>query len=109
VPCHGCASRQTDPERGPSAWKRLVVSGEQVLVCPDCARKPGWDSAADRCPSCGSSALSKTLGVCRCRACGATTSAGGDAAVRVDGPRSASDLSAEVDAALNRIFGRSGT
>ncbi|MBI1376832.1 MAG: hypothetical protein GC157_05020 [Frankiales bacterium] len=54
---------------GPSDWRRAVVHGAQVLVCPDC-QTPGWTDGLDRCASCGSTALSKRLGVVVCRACG---------------------------------------
>jgi hypothetical protein len=104
VPCFACNARQIDPERGPSSWKKLVRGGEQVLVCPDCARKPGWDDAADRCPACGSTALRKALGTVRCAACGAVSES-------VPGPGDEqggrpTNLSEEVAAAVDRIFGR---
>jgi ribosomal protein L37AE/L43A len=92
-----------DPARGPSPWKRILASGVQVLVCPDCQRQAGWDADADHCSSCGSTALAKALGNVRCRECGAVQEAD-DAEPE---PRSANtDLSAEVTAALDRIFGR---
>jgi ribosomal protein L37AE/L43A len=92
-----------DPARGPSPWKRIVTSGEQVLVCPDCQRRPDWDADADRCSACGSTALAKALGNVRCRGCGAVQEAG---AATADAHALPSDLSAEVTAALDRIFGR---
>ena len=71
MPCYRCAARQTDPVSGASPWKRGVVDGEQVLVCPDCqAADPDWTAALDTCVSCGSTALVKQLGVIRCRSCG---------------------------------------
>ena len=102
VPCHVCAKRQTDPDRGPSAWRRLVRRGEQVLVCPECAQRPGWDADADRCAACGSSALSKSLGVVRCKACGATAVQDAAAPSAPD----PADLAEDVAAAVDRIFGR---
>ena len=35
MPCYRCAMRQTDPGKGPSDWKRGVVDGVQVLICPE--------------------------------------------------------------------------
>jgi hypothetical protein len=105
VPCFACGVRQTDPERGPSAWKRLVRHGEQVLVCPECSRTPNWDADADQCEACGSRTLSKSLGMIRCKGCGAVTpAASGDQTPAVS--RSANDLSADVAGALDRLFGR---
>src|ERR1700712_6136755 len=101
MPCHRCSARQVDPARGPSAWKRMVRGGEQVLVCPACQREPGWAADADRCPSCGSTALSKSLGLLRCKTCGVVGAApaGGGTSGAEPG------LSDEVTAALNRLFG----
>jgi ribosomal protein L37AE/L43A len=92
-----------DPTRGPSRWTRIVAAGEQVLVCPDCQQRPGWDDDADRCPACGSTALTKALGSVRCRTCGAVREVAG---AERSSPSAPSDLSAEVAAALDRIFGR---
>src|SRR4051812_37968359 len=103
MPCFICQTRQTDPERGPSGWKRLVRAGEQVLICPECARKPGCDAAADRCPSCGATSLSKSLDVVRCRDCGSTSAT---AAPSAEGRSSQPDLSAEIAQAVDRVLGR---
>lgn len=71
MPCYCCAARQTDPVRGASPWKRGVVGGEQVLVCPDCqAADPDWTAALDACESCGSTVLVKRLGLVLCQSCG---------------------------------------
>lgn len=71
MPCYRCSVRQTDPVRGASPWKRGVVGGEQVLICPACqAAEPDWAAALDTCGACGSTALVKQLGVVRCRSCG---------------------------------------
>ena len=104
MPCFACGVRQTDPVRGPSAWKKLVRRGEQVLVCPDCSTTPGWDGDADRCATCGSPALSKSLGMLRCKACGVT--AAGESSAH---PAPAEGLSDDVGRALDRIFGREGS
>lgn len=103
--CYVCGVRQTDPVRGPSTWKRLVRQGEQVLVCPDCSTRPGWDADADRCPSCGSRTLSKSLGMLRCRGCGSVSAAAGTAATP-ETSATRDGLSDDVTRALDRIFGR---
>jgi len=63
---------QEDPPQGkPSPWKRAVVAGEQVLVCPECnATHPAWTAEADVCPRCGSASLSLKLGMRVCARCG---------------------------------------
>jgi predicted amidophosphoribosyltransferase len=106
VPCTNCNTRQTDPERGPSAWRRLVRGGEQVLVCPTCARQPGWDEEADRCPACGSTSLRKALGVIRCSACGWANES--KTTVGTVLPQRRPDLADEVAAAVERVLGRAG-
>jgi hypothetical protein len=101
MPCQRCGARQGDPSRGPSAWKRAVSAGEQVLVCPLCQQDAGWQSGLDHCPACDGIRLSKTLGVLRCSACGWT----GEAAQQ-PGPAVAADekLADDVRAALGRVF-----
>ena len=76
MPCLQCARRQTDPPRGPSLWRRGVLGGEQILVCPDCSSVPGWDASLDSCARCGSRKLAKALGEVSCRACGAVSEPG---------------------------------
>jgi Zn finger protein HypA/HybF involved in hydrogenase expression len=71
VPCFRCGKVQTDPVKGKSPWARIVVAGEQVLVCPQCqAGEPHWVADADRCPDCGSPRLMVVMGTVICRACG---------------------------------------
>jgi len=77
MPCWHCSRRQTDPARGPSLWRRGVLGGEQILVCPECSREVGWDAQLDSCMRCGSRRLVKALGEVLCRACGAVGEAGG--------------------------------
>jgi hypothetical protein len=98
VPCYRCATRQTDPGKGPSDWKRGVIGGTQVLVCPDCQRSHDWRADLDRCASCGSTMLVRQLGETRCKECGTTAAAEGGAAP-VD-----PTLSDDVAAALRRRF-----
>ncbi len=107
MPCYRCQRRQTDPGRGASPWKRGVAKGEQVLVCPECQRVHDWVADLDRCATCGSTRLSRSLGLTRCAECGATgTAAGGDEADPV-GPTQPvpGELAADVSAALRRVFG----
>ncbi|AEH09886.1 MULTISPECIES: hypothetical protein [Protofrankia] len=120
MPCFRCHTRQTDPTRGASPWRRAVVAGEQVLFCPQCQQTVGWSQTLDRCGSCGSTHLAKALGLISCQDCGRETSpapAGSDLPVRVPAPLPGSasaspvpappELSAEVEAALARMLGNS--
>ncbi|MGH2772174.1 MAG: hypothetical protein ACRDIU_03420 [Actinomycetota bacterium] len=69
--CNICGRIQTDPVKGASPWGRMVLKGEQVLICPDCQKKdPSWATGADRCRFCGSTRLSIVLGSLVCRGCG---------------------------------------
>ena len=105
MPCYRCQTRQTDPARGASPWKRGVIGGEQVLVCPDCQQAHNWVADLDRCAACGSSALVRALGETRCRGCGAV----GAAVAATDHPPAATtsdDLAADVAAALDRVLPR---
>jgi hypothetical protein len=101
MPCQRCGARQGDPSRGPSAWKRAVSGGEQVLVCPICQQDAGWQSGLDRCLSCDGVRLSKTLGVLRCSGCGWTGET-----PQLPPPEVAADdkLADDVRAALGRVF-----
>jgi ribosomal protein L37AE/L43A len=101
VSCIRCGTRQDDPPRGPSAWKRGVLGGEQVLVCPDCQRQSGWQAGLDRCPECDGVRLSKALGIVRCSACGWS----GELPVAAT-PAMPEDegLAGEVQAALDRVL-----
>ncbi|MEV0229657.1 hypothetical protein [Nonomuraea sp. NPDC050786] len=103
MPCYRCGARQTDPVRGASPWQRGVRNETQVLICPDCQRLHDLD--LDSCSTCGSSALICRLGEVECRSCGAVRLARSDAltAPAVTPPPG---LSAEVEAALNRVLGR---
>lgn len=69
MPCFCCSARQTDPARGASPWRRAVLDGVQVLVCPAC-QAAGVDEHLDRCAACGSVRLAKSLGEVMCRGCG---------------------------------------
>ena len=104
MPCYRCGARQTDPVRGPSPWKRGVREGAMVLVCPDCQRQHDWASEMDRCPSCGSTSLTRALGETTCKSCGAVVvpSQGRTEPAHESAP----GLSEEVSAALQRAFRR---
>ena len=108
--CVLCGTRQTDPVRGASPWKRGVKDGEQVLVCPDCQGRSDWTASLDRCPSCGSTSLSKTLGEVICKACSATGGAAVPARAGAAGQgapapqRSGGTLQNDVEAALARLL-----
>ncbi|PRX92478.1 hypothetical protein [Allonocardiopsis opalescens] len=70
MPCYHCGVRQTDPVRGPSAWKRGVRGDRQVLICPDCQLGHDWKGDLDRCVACNSTFLVSRLGEIECRGCG---------------------------------------
>jgi hypothetical protein len=67
VPCYRCGTRQVDPERGKSPWKRGVLREHQVLVCPAC--QPAADADLDRCARCGSKHLIRRLDQVECLDC----------------------------------------
>ena len=70
MPCYRCERVQTDPAKGASPWKRGVIEGEQVLVCPQCQEgDPDWAAPFDRCPQCGSTRLAVMMGSVLCKEC----------------------------------------
>lgn len=101
MPCYRCGARQTDPVRGASPWRRGVRQEVQVLICPDCQRAHDLD--LDTCGSCGSTALICRLGEVECRSCGAVRAADASRPLVTSG---APGLSAEVEAAIERVLGR---
>ena len=101
MPCYRCDTRQTDPARGASPWKRGVREGVQVLVCPDCQRAHNWVADLDRCAACGSTALVRELDQVRCRECGDVHDVATGSATQVG----AHGLADDVAAALARRFG----
>ncbi len=137
MPCYRCGVLQTDPVRGRSSWKRGVRGGVQVLVCQDCQRTHDWTGAFDRCAACGSTLLVRMLGDTHCRGCGATgeraapavfsaamttpavspaassavSPAGTPAGIPAGTPAATGSaaLAGDVEAALNRLFGRAET
>ena len=76
MPCYRCGTRQVDPERGTSPWRRGVRTDRQVLICPDCQGTADWTADLDRCPECSSVHLVRRLGEVECRDCGAVAASG---------------------------------
>jgi len=108
MPCYRCGTRQVDPDRGESPWRRGVRGDRQVLICPDCQVAVDWAAELDRCQTCGSIRLVRRLGEVECRECGAVGQPV-EASVR-DGrttERAASDLADEVERALAKVLGPS--
>ncbi|GAC1322982.1 MAG: hypothetical protein NVSMB13_02210 [Mycobacteriales bacterium] len=103
MPCVRCSTRETDPVRGPSGWKRAVQHGRQVLVCPDCQQDHNWTAELDRCAACDSTMLARALGETRCRACGEVQQAG---LVPAEPAMAAAGLAEDVSAALERLLRR---
>ncbi len=104
VGCARCGRRQSDPASGPSDWRRGVLRGDQVLVCPECTAG-GALELLDRCAACGSTALVKRLGEVACRACGAVDATVEGAGYGVPGGADRAELAADVAAALDRVLG----
>lgn len=118
MPCYRCGTRQADPDRGESPWRRGVRDDRQVLICPDCQAAADWKAELDRCAVCSSVHLVRRLGEAECRDCGwvgppevATTLPGADPGgpsgiVGQDGPDGA-NLAEEVERALSKVLGPS--
>jgi hypothetical protein len=120
MPCYRCGTRQVDPDRGESPWRRGVRGDRQVLICPPCQASFDWTSDLDRCVVCSSAHLVRRLGEVECRDCGAVglgaeVSGGvglGLVGVTADagGPDPDQEASAslveEVELALSRVLGR---
>jgi hypothetical protein len=118
MPCYRCGTRQVDPVRGHSPWRRAVRNDQQVLVCPSCQAAADWTADMDKCPQCGGVHLVRRLGEVECRDCGAVVPpaaeapgpalSGLSAAGRAEPPSSgrAPGLSEEVALALERVLGR---
>jgi hypothetical protein len=70
MPCYLCGTRQVDPDRGESPWKRGVRGDRQVLICPCCQAAFDWMADLDRCPVCTGIRLVRRLGEAECRDCG---------------------------------------
>jgi hypothetical protein len=70
MPCYRCGTRQVDPDRGESPWKRGVRGDRQILVCPGCQTTFDWTADLDHCAVCSSVSLVRRLGEVECRDCG---------------------------------------
>ncbi|MCA1839788.1 MAG: hypothetical protein LC723_05590 [Actinobacteria bacterium] len=69
--CFRCERIQTDPAKGASPWVRLVVQGEQVLLCPICQSEvTDFYALGDRCPECSSTRLNVVMDSVICKSCG---------------------------------------
>jgi hypothetical protein len=120
MPCYRCGTRQVDPDRGESPWKRGVREDRQVLICPGCQSAFDWTADLDRCPVCSSIHLVRRLGEVECRDCGSVGPSAAAALTAVvaglasdpagQGGRenAAVGLAEEVESALARVLGRAG-
>ena len=110
MPCYRCGVRQTDPERGKSPWRRGVVRGQFVLVCPACQQSADWTAERECCARCGSGHLIRRLGQVECLDCGLVREPEpepGRCLVPAGGPaRPDAGLAEEVGRALDRLLGR---
>ena len=131
MPCYRCGTRQVDPDRGESPWRRGVRGDRQVLICPGCQGAFDWASDLDRCSVCASVHLVRRLGEAECRDCGCAgqpvlaasvagedadpgdAESGGGATSGVvaggagDGDGAGLSLAEEVEQALSRVLGTS--
>jgi hypothetical protein len=108
MPCYRCGTRQVDPDRGESPWRRGVLGDRQVLICPDCQVSYDWANELDRCPVCSSVHMVRRLGEAECRDCGCVGQpAAGTAADEPAGGNVPDDLAQEVERALARVLGPS--
>ena len=133
MPCYRCGTRQVDPDRGESPWKRGVRGDRQVLICPDCQSTFDWTSDLDKCEVCSSERLVRRLGEVECRNCGSVRQparsalpghlarpgavSGGPVELAASSPPDGADqedteaqamegLAREVEQALARVLGR---
>ena len=113
MPCYRCGTRQVDPDRGESPWRRGVRGDRQVLVCPGCQAAFDWASDLDRCAVCASVHLVRRLGEVECRDCGSVgqpvlaADAALDEGAAGDPGSAGASLAEEVELALSRVLGTS--
>lgn len=110
MPCYRCGTRQVDPDRGESPWRRGVRDDRQVLICPACQATVDWTDDLDRCEVCSSIHLVRRLGEVECRECGSVGQAAAAASTADDALGAAgaeSSLAEEVERALSRVLGTS--
>jgi hypothetical protein len=132
MPCYRCGTRQVDPDRGQSPWKRGVRADRQVLVCPGCQSSFDWVTDLDQCAVCSGVHLVRRLGEIECKDCGhvrepaEAPDAGRGLGSEPIGPGGGQDgslagsdgiepgsgetpgLAEDVERALARVLGRSG-
>jgi len=106
MPCYRCGTRQVDPDRGASPWKRGVVHDRQVLLCPVCQAEHQPATELDRCGSCLSTHLVARLGEVECRDCGWVKSASPAQPPPAQSGGSSESLADEVARALGRVLSR---
>jgi hypothetical protein len=108
MPCYRCGTRQVDPDRGESPWRRGVRADRQVLICPECQLAADWMNELDRCQVCGSVHLVRRLGEVECRDCGAIGQvAPGSTAFAAWSEAASADLAEDVERALAKVLGPS--
>ncbi len=122
MPCYRCGTRQVDPDRGQSPWKRGVRADHQVLICPACQEAFDWAGELDRCAVCAGVHLVRRLGEIECKDCGHVrqpadalgpgngTGGGHPSPPGADlaaGPGGAPGLAEDVERALARVLGPS--
>lgn len=106
MPCYRCGTRQDDPDRGHSPWRRGVRGDRQVLICPDCQVAADTQGELDRCRVCASVRLVRRLGEVECRDCGALGQVAPAAPAGPGQPAPAgAELAGEVERALARVLG----
>ena len=114
MPCYRCGTRQVDPDRGETPWRRGVRGDRQVLICPGCQAAIDWSAELDRCQVCSSVHLVRRLGEVECRDCGAVGQPAvgrpADAGLGDNGlvtEAAVADLADEVERALAKVLGPS--
>jgi hypothetical protein len=106
MPCYRCGTRQVDPDRGESPWKRGVRGDRQVLICPGCQAAFDWMADLDRCPVCAGIRLMRRLGEVECRDCGSVGQPIAAADVGDADGGGSPGLAEEVELALARVLGK---
>lgn len=110
MPCYRCGTRQVDPDRGESPWRRGVRTDRQVLICPGCQAAFDWSADLDHCAVCSSVHLVRRLGEVECRDCGSVAQPLAAEGSSADGSAEGSlaSLAEEVEQALSRVLRSSG-
>jgi hypothetical protein len=107
MPCYRCGTRQVDPDKGESPWKRGVRDDRQVLICPGCQSAFDWMADLDRCPVCTGVRLVRRLGEVECKDCGSVCDpAVAGIVVPDEYAGNTPGLAEEVEMALDRVLGK---